>query len=257
MQESSVLAMVPSNYAAFSDALETQIHNIAHVRVGGTMLQGWSPEAPEFFLHHNHIDKLWDDWQKKSNAHLTAYSFSSNAVMPVAYGATPGQFNNLKATKVIYVRSSPSAAGAGHLTLFPCNLILVANVNFDLAVIQASLARASVEQLRRIPQLAAPILTSAEEKMMIEMARKGGSDANVRDITRRLTVGREQSTKANEALKAAGSLRTSFEEPIDKALGFDVAEAIKMFKISPAARPQTQTSGPIVRKDVRGAVATG
>jgi hypothetical protein len=249
MQESSVLAMVPGNYVAFSDALETQIHNTAHVRVGGTMVTGWSPEAPEFFLHHNHVDKLWDDWQKKSNAHLTSYSFALNAVMPVAYGATPAQFNNLKATKVIYVRASPSVSGAGHLTLFPCGLILVASINFDLAVMQASLARASAEQLRQIPQLAAPILTSAEEKMMIDMARRGGgSEANVRDFTRRMEVGREQLTKANEALKAAGNLRTSFENSVDKALGFDVAAAVKLLKIPPA-RSTGQAKGPIVRAD--------
>jgi tyrosinase len=75
MQEAAVLAMNSANYVAFTDALEIQIHNIPHVRIGGTMLQTWSPEAPEFFLHHGHIDKLWDDWQKKSNAHLNAYSF--------------------------------------------------------------------------------------------------------------------------------------------------------------------------------------
>lgn len=32
-----------------------------------------SANAPEFFLHHAHIDKIWADWQEKSVAHLQAY----------------------------------------------------------------------------------------------------------------------------------------------------------------------------------------
>ena len=34
--------------------------------VDGTMCTLESADAPEFFLHHGFIDKLWDDWQKKS-----------------------------------------------------------------------------------------------------------------------------------------------------------------------------------------------
>ena len=32
-----------------------------------------SANAPEFFLHHAHIDKIWADWQAKSNDHMEAY----------------------------------------------------------------------------------------------------------------------------------------------------------------------------------------
>lgn len=32
-----------------------------------------SASAPEFFLHHGFIDKIWDDWQKKSLAHKYAF----------------------------------------------------------------------------------------------------------------------------------------------------------------------------------------
>jgi len=241
LQESAVLAMAPANYVAFSNALQTQIHNVAHVKVGGTMLQGWSPEAPEFFLHHNHVDKLWDEYQKQSGAHMASYSFPLASVMPVAYGATPAQFNNLKSTKVIYVRSSPSVLGSGHLIFLSCNLIKISAASFvDLSVLQTAMAKASPTQLRQIPQLAAPILTASEEKMMIDMVRRGGgTEKLIQDFTRMLAEGRSQLTKANEAVKAAGSLRDSFEG-VNKALGFDVAEAVKLLKVPPAKPPAQQ-----------------
>jgi hypothetical protein len=230
--------MSSANYVAFTDALEAQIHNLVHVRVGGTMLQTWSPEAPEFFLHHNHIDKLWDDWQKKSNAHLNAYSFPLNTAMPVAFGATAGQFNNLKATKVMYVRSSNGISGAGHFVLNVCNLLVLTAFSIDLSVMQATIAKASPAQLLQIPQLPAPILTSAEEKMLIDMTREG-PEKNTQEFIRKLAIAKDQLTKANEALKNAGSLRTTFEKPLDKALGFDVAKAVEVLKIPHADRPAT------------------
>jgi len=252
MQEGVVLAMSNANYVAFTDALETQIHNLVHVRVGGTMLQTWSPEAPEFFLHHGHIDKLWDDWQKKSNAHLNAYSFPLNSVMPVAFGATPAQFNNLKATNVMYVRSSNSVSGAGHFVLNVCNLLVLSTFSIDLSVLQATIAKASPAQLLQIPQLPAPILTSAEEKMLIDMTRQSGPEKNVQEFIRKLAVAKDQLTKANEALKSAGSLRTSFDKPLDKALGFDVAKAVEVLKVPHADRSATPATTP--QTCVRGAV---
>jgi hypothetical protein len=246
MQEAAVLAMGSGNFVAFSDALEMQLHNIVHVRVGGTMVELWSPEAPEFFLHHNHIDKLWDDWQKKSNAHLNAYSgaFNLNTPMPVAYGSTPGQYNNLKATKVMYVRYSASAAGLGHLLLPACLFLQVSSFTIDLTVLQTSLAKASPSQLAQIPQLAAPILNSAEEKMLTDMTRQsGGSSKQVQDFVDKLATAKTQLTKANEVLRKAGSLRTSFEKAIDKALGFDVLKAVEVLKIPRASSGGATTSG--------------
>jgi hypothetical protein len=245
IQESNVLAMSSGNFIAFSDALEGQIHNIPHTRIGGTMMQGWSPEAPEFFLHHNHIDKLWDDWQKKSSAHLNAYSptFSLTTPMPVAYGATPGQYNNLKATKVIYVRYSPNAQGSGHFYLPACSLIIV-SVNFavDINALQRNISLASPSVLRTIPQLAAPILTEKEEEMMIDNVRKGrGTQAHIDAFKRRLAQAKQAATRFNQALTDAKTLRESFEKPIDQALGFDVATAVRVLKV-PAAVQDDQTS---------------
>jgi len=182
--------------------------------------------------------------RKKSNAHLAAYSFPLNSVMPVAFGATAGQFNNLKATKVMYVRSSNSVSGAGHFVLNVCNLLVLSAFSIDLSVMQATIAKASPAQLLQIPQLPAPILTSAEEKMLIDMTRQGGPEKNVQEFIRKLAVAKDQLTKANEALKNAGSLRTTFEKPLDKALGFDVAKAVEVLKIPHADRPTNPTTTP-------------
>jgi hypothetical protein len=243
MQESAVLAMPSSGYVAFSDALQTQIHNIAHVRVGGTMVQGWSPEAPEFFLHHGHIDKLWNDWQNKGSPYLNAYSFSSNAVMPVALGATPGQFNDLKATGVMYVRASDSTLGAGHFVLPACFLIIInPTLSVNINVLQAAIAKASPSQLLQIPQLPAGILTSAEEEMMISMTRRGGgTEKSIQELTAKLQAAKAILEKQNEALKSAGSLRTSFDKSVDRALGFDVAKAVAILKV-PSAEKAGSTS---------------
>ena len=53
----------------FSKSLEL-FHNIAHSFVGGntgTMNAFESPADPVFYLHHNFIDKLWQDWEDKEN----------------------------------------------------------------------------------------------------------------------------------------------------------------------------------------------
>jgi len=232
MQEGSVLAMPPSDYGAFSDALQTQIHNVAHVAVGGTMLQSWSPEAPEFFLHHGHIDKLWNDWQQQGNANLIAYSFPLTTVMPVAFGTTPGEYMSLQALKVIYVQSSLSVLGAGHPVLYDCNILTLPLMSINLTTLRHAIAKATPAQLNQIPQLAAPILTSAQEQMMIASTRTGrGTAAQIQAQTRVLAAAHDKLTKVNAALQAAGSLRASFADSTDMALGFDVAQAVKVLKI--------------------------
>ncbi|KAJ7370850.1 hypothetical protein OS493_029394 [Desmophyllum pertusum] len=53
--------------------LRANLHDTVHCRVGGTMCDHNSANAPEFFLHHAFIDKIWADWQEKSSAHRNAY----------------------------------------------------------------------------------------------------------------------------------------------------------------------------------------
>ena len=51
----------------FSKRLEFW-HNRGHSFIGGTMGAADSPRDPVFYLHHNFIDKLWQDWEDKENA---------------------------------------------------------------------------------------------------------------------------------------------------------------------------------------------
>jgi len=124
-----------------------------------------------------------------------------------------------------------------------------------------AMARASAATLRQIPQLAAPILTAAEEKMMVDMVRKGrGTESSIQVFTRRLQAGRDAATKANDALKTAGNLKTSFTTAIDKAMGFDVAAAVKLLKVPPASSDgssQTTTGGTTVGTTVPPRPTTG
>ena len=60
----------------------------------GMMCTSISAAAPEFFLHHGFIDKLWGDWQKKSSAHKRAYFANSHRRMTGAT-ASPSQMLDL------------------------------------------------------------------------------------------------------------------------------------------------------------------
>ena len=49
---------------------------ICYLYLDGTMCGRDSAEAPEFFLHHGFIDKIWADWQKKSLANKYVHFLS-------------------------------------------------------------------------------------------------------------------------------------------------------------------------------------
>ena len=60
----------PSDFGNFESVLRTnQFHGLVHCRIHGTMCSSNAAAAPEFFLHHGFVDKIWWDWQKQSNAH--------------------------------------------------------------------------------------------------------------------------------------------------------------------------------------------
>ena len=61
------------DFTEFELDLRVELHNNVHCRINGIMCTNESASAPEFFLHHTFIDKIWDDWQKKSCAHKYAY----------------------------------------------------------------------------------------------------------------------------------------------------------------------------------------
>jgi hypothetical protein len=59
----------PPDFTDFEVLLRRQFHDLVHCRIRGTMCSLDAATAPEFFLHHGFVDKIWWDWQKQSNAH--------------------------------------------------------------------------------------------------------------------------------------------------------------------------------------------
>jgi hypothetical protein len=59
----------PADFFNFEEMLRIQFHDLVHCRIDGTMCTLDAATAPEFFLHHGFVDKIWWDWQKQSNAH--------------------------------------------------------------------------------------------------------------------------------------------------------------------------------------------
>ncbi|HEX8548358.1 MAG TPA: tyrosinase family protein [Cytophagaceae bacterium] len=51
-----------TNFDNFRYALENNLHGSPHIWVGGLMGGGSSPADPVFYLHHNMVDKIWQNW---------------------------------------------------------------------------------------------------------------------------------------------------------------------------------------------------
>ena len=86
------------DFTTFEFALRDELHNTVHCQILGTMCSHESASAPEFFLHHGFIDKIWDDWQKKSPAHKYAY-------FPTVQGNMPG--TDLRPAQLIDLSNQP------------------------------------------------------------------------------------------------------------------------------------------------------
>ena len=80
-----ILNSAPSDFSYFENATRVNLHNNVHCWINGTMCSDKSAYAPEFFLHHGFIDKLWADWQKRSSAHHNVY-FSTITKPMIAAG---------------------------------------------------------------------------------------------------------------------------------------------------------------------------
>ena len=92
-----VLQTPVGNFSDFELMLR-YLHGVVHCLIDDTMCSKDSASAPEFFLHHGFIDKMWDDWQKKSDAH-------KNAFFPSVNGSIPD--TQLRPVDVIDVSSQP------------------------------------------------------------------------------------------------------------------------------------------------------
>ena len=77
-----VLDATVAEFDDFLIGLEVMLHNIVHVCIGGTMRSVLSSNAPEFFLHHGFIDKIWGDWQEKGVEFLQHEYYGNTTSMP-------------------------------------------------------------------------------------------------------------------------------------------------------------------------------
>lgn len=65
----------------FEINLRVNLHDTVHCRVGGDMCTVTSANAPEFFLHHAFIDKIWANWQEYSVQHMNVHFSGVNTIM--------------------------------------------------------------------------------------------------------------------------------------------------------------------------------
>jgi plastocyanin len=92
-----------NDFTSFYVDVEGGSHIPPHTYVRGHMTTGASSFDPLFFMHHNMIDKVWDDWQKKSGG-LHQYDYDEelvpfyqplNGMMDIV-GATPADTLNIE-----------------------------------------------------------------------------------------------------------------------------------------------------------------
>ena len=77
-----VLDTTIAEFRNFLISLEVVLHDMVHVRIGGTMSGVLASNAPEFFLHHGFIDKIWGDWQDKGVEFLQHEYYGNTTSMP-------------------------------------------------------------------------------------------------------------------------------------------------------------------------------
>lgn len=72
-----------SDFERFEFFLRLEFHDLVHCVIDGTMCTFDSAAAPEFFLHHGFVDKIWWDWQRQSVDHMfNQYFVSQTQRMP-------------------------------------------------------------------------------------------------------------------------------------------------------------------------------
>jgi hypothetical protein len=72
-----------SDFERFEFLLRLEFHDLVHCVIDGTMCTLDSASAPEFFLHHGFVDKIWWDWQRLNRTHkFNEYFLTQRQRMP-------------------------------------------------------------------------------------------------------------------------------------------------------------------------------
>ena len=84
-----------SSISNFEETLRVNLHGIVHDAINGTMCCENAAYAPEFFLHHGFIDKLWWDWQSKGDEYMYHEFFNDQTEQMIDTDYNPREFLNL------------------------------------------------------------------------------------------------------------------------------------------------------------------
>ena len=81
----------------FEKTLRLVLHAPVHCAIGAwsTMCGKSSAYAPEFFLHHGFVDKLWWDWQSKGDEYMYHKFFNDQTEQMIGTDYYPREFLNL------------------------------------------------------------------------------------------------------------------------------------------------------------------
>ena len=114
-EEIDVMTVLNMNdFTEFELTLRVELHDNVHCQIGATMCSREAASAPEFFLHHAFIDKIWDDWQKKSSAHKDAYFPTVEEDMPQT---------NLRPAQLIDLSNQPGGVRVEYEPFKPAEVI--------------------------------------------------------------------------------------------------------------------------------------
>jgi len=166
------------SFQKFELMLRVNIHEAMHCFIGGTMCSRKSAEAPEFFLHHGFIDKIWAEYQDKSRIKKFAY-FSSiyTRMVGVRYGPRSLLDNNKLPGGVRVCYKHPTVNKA--------------------ARIRSYLSRLSLCQLQRLRRLAFS-KTPASAKAMFRLSRRERALAKyLENVARKGVYSRRTSAKVS------------------------------------------------------------
>lgn len=72
------LKIPATQFQDFDIQVRHNYHDRLHNIIGGTMSTHFAANAPEFFLHHAFLDKIWYTWQKKSPNHKYVHFLQRN-----------------------------------------------------------------------------------------------------------------------------------------------------------------------------------
>lgn len=84
-------------------------HDNVHQWVGGTMFSSFSPRDPIFYLHHNYIDSLWQQWEDKNSGNQSSATLTGQANDLIHYTGAPTSGAVLDSRNI----PRPPSAGTG------------------------------------------------------------------------------------------------------------------------------------------------